>query len=189
MEDQGKRILLFVVIAGAIFFAWQWLFPPSNTPPPKPAVPGENGVPPTATSPVGKPKDGAPLPAEVPVVESPIVLETSGVKVTFSNVGGVVKDWELLYDPVKSRVMNEHLVTGALPGKSLGAVNFRDSTNVLPIAADWKGEKLSDRKVRYRYVGNGLDVTKDYELFPDDYVMKMTVEVAMAPGTDRKSVV
>ena len=27
MEDQGKRIVLFVVIAAAIFIGWQWLFP------------------------------------------------------------------------------------------------------------------------------------------------------------------
>jgi YidC/Oxa1 family membrane protein insertase len=183
MEDQGKRILLFVVFAGLIFFAWTWLFPPEKAPPPKPPVPGENGVPPTVTSPAGKPKDGAVLPAEVPVTEQPIVLESSGVKVTFSNVGGVVTEWEVLFDPTKGRVMNEHLVHGEVPGKSLGAVNFVASTHVLPIAADWKGEKVSDRKVRYRYTGNGLDVTKEYELFPEAYVVKLSVEVGLAPGS------
>ena len=30
MEDQGKRIVLFVVIAGAIFLGWQFLFPPDR---------------------------------------------------------------------------------------------------------------------------------------------------------------
>ena len=42
MEDQGKRILLFVVLAGLIFFAWQYLFPPEKSQP-KPAIPGEAG--------------------------------------------------------------------------------------------------------------------------------------------------
>ena len=32
MEDQGKRIVLFVVIAGAIFLGWQFLFPPAKPP-------------------------------------------------------------------------------------------------------------------------------------------------------------
>ena len=183
MEDQGKRILLFVVLAGVIFFAWTYLFPPSKAPPKQAAIPGENGVPPTATSPVGKPKDGVAAPAEVPVVETPIVLESAALKVTFSNVGGVVKEWELLYDPVKGRVMHEHFVTSELPGKSLGSVNFVASTFVLPMTADWKGEKVSDRKVRFHYVGNGLDVTKEYELFPDDYVLKMKVDYGLAAGS------
>jgi YidC/Oxa1 family membrane protein insertase len=183
MEDQGKRILLFVVLAGLIFFGWTYLFPPDKTPPPKPPVPGSAGVPPTPTSPVGKPKDGTPAPVEVAVTEQPIVLESSAVKVTFSNVGGVLKEWELLYDPAKGRVMREHLVHGELPGKSLGAVNFVASTHVLPIAADWKGEKIGDRKVRYRYTGDGLDVIKEFELFPDDYVVKLSVEVGLAPGS------
>ncbi len=182
MEDQGKRILLFVVIAGVIFFAWQWLFPPEK-PQPKPApVAGENSAPPTVTSPAGRPKDGAPAPAEVPVTEETIVLESTAAKVTFTNVGGVVKDWELLHDPVKGRVMRELLVHGEQPGKSLGAVNFVASTHVLPVAAEWKGEKLSDRKVRYRYTGNGLDVTKEYELFPEEFVLKLKIEVGLAPG-------
>ncbi|HUQ03082.1 MAG TPA: membrane protein insertase YidC [Kofleriaceae bacterium] len=183
MEDQGKRILLFVVLAGVIFFAWQYMFPPEKSPPKPAAIPGEAGVPPTATSPVGKPKEGTPAPVEVAVTEQPIVLESNAVKVTFSNVGGVLKEWEVLYDPAKGRVMHEHLVHGELPGKSLGAVNFVASTHVLPIAGEWKGEKISDRKVRYRYTGDGLDVTKEYELFPDDYVVKLSVEVGLAPGS------
>ncbi|MBZ0235833.1 MAG: membrane protein insertase YidC [Deltaproteobacteria bacterium] len=183
MEDQGKRILLFVVIAGVIFFAWQWLFPPEKPKPQPPAVAGEtSGVPSSVTSPVGRPKDGAPAPAEVPVTEDTIVLESNAVKLTFSNVGGVVKEWELLHDPVKGRVMRELLVRGEQPGKSLGAVNFSNSTHVLPVAAEWKGEKLSDTKVRYRYTGSGLDVTKEYELFPEAYVLKLTVEFGLAPG-------
>lgn len=183
MEDQGKRILLFVVFAALIFFAWQWLFPPEKQQPQKPAVAGETAALPTATSPVGKPRDGVATPAELPVLEEPIVLESKAVKVTFSNIGGVVKDWELLHDPLKGRIMHEHLVAAELPGRSLGAVNFVASTHVLPVTADWKGERISDTKVRYRHQSGGLDVVKDFELFPDDYVLKMTVEVGVAAGS------
>jgi YidC/Oxa1 family membrane protein insertase len=182
MEDQGKRILLFVVLAGLIFFSWQWLFPPEKSSPQRPAV-GAGGTPAPLTSPVGKPKDGAPAPAEVPVVEQTLTLESAAVKVTFTNVGGVLRDWELLYDPVKGRVVREHLLKAELPGKGLGAVNFFNSSVVLPIAGEWKGEKLSDRKVKYSIVSGGLEVTKEFELFPDDYVMKMTVDVNAVAGT------
>ena len=74
-------------------------------------------------------------------------------------------------------------MTSEVPGKSLGTVNFVASTFVLPATADWKGEKVSDTKVLYRYTGNGLDITKEYELFPNDYVMKMRVDYGLAPGS------
>jgi len=193
MEEQGKRILLFVVLAGLIFFAWQWLFPPPKAAPPRPAVMENGAAPPPITSPVGKPKDGTPVPAESVVgPEELLTLESASVRVAFSSIGGVVADWELLYDPAKGRVMHEHFVKAELPGKGLGAVNFFNSTVVLSPTATWKGERLSDRKVRYRHEANGLVVTKDYELFPDDFVLKLTVEVSMgaggAPATQRLAV-
>lgn len=181
MEDQGKRILLFVVLAGVIFFAWQFLFPPEKAEPKRPAV-TESGAPAVLTSPVGKPKDGSVPPAEVPATEETITLESAAVRVAFSNIGGVVREWELLHDPDKGRVMREFLIKSEVAGKGLGTVNFYNSTVVLPATAAWKGERLSDRKVRYTLVANGLQVTKEYELFPDDFVLKMSVDVALAPG-------
>jgi YidC/Oxa1 family membrane protein insertase len=190
MEDQGKRILLFVVMAGLIFFGWQYFFPPDKTPQKPPVT--ATGAQPALTSPVGKPKDGAAAPAEMPVTEQLISLESSEVRVTFSNVGGVVSDWELLYDPVKGRVMHDHMLKAELPGKGLGSVNFFNSTLVLPQTAEWKGEKVSDTKVRYRITVGALEVTKEYELFPSDYVMKMAVDVTMnqggAPASQRLAV-
>ncbi len=184
MEDQGKRILLFVVLAGLIFFAWTWLFPaePPKPKPPAGDVAGATAAPPTPTSPAGRPRDGAEPPVATEAPEEELVLESAAVRVVFSNLGGVVKDWVILHDPVKGRVLNEHLVLAGQPGKGLGAVNFVNSTHVLPVAAAWKGEKLSDRKVRYRYQDAALDIVKEFELFPDDFVMKMTVEVGAPSG-------
>jgi len=183
MEDQGKRILLFVVIAAAIFFGWQWLFPQPKQPPPaeKPAA-GETAQP-SMGSPVGRPQDGAESapspPATTPVAEQSIVLESEGVRVTFSNVGGVIKEWVVLHDPVKGRVMNEHLFVSDRPQLGLGATNFLKSTTVIPPGAEWQGERLSDRKVRYTYRTDAIKVVKDFELFPADFVVKMSVEVSV----------
>jgi hypothetical protein len=52
MEEQGKRIVLFVVLAAAIFFGWQVLFPPEK-PAKKPVATGSGSgsAAPTPTSP------------------------------------------------------------------------------------------------------------------------------------------
>ncbi len=192
MEDQGKRILMFVVAAAAIFFAWQWLFPPEKPVPPPPAITA--GTPqPSLGSPVGQPipgagaavtpaAPGAPAVAEAavaPVAERPLVVETPQVRVVFSNVGGVVKEWVVLHDPIKGRVMNEHLFLSERPGLGLGATNFLSSTSILPPGIDWQGEQVSAHKVKYTARTAGLEVVKVFELFPADYVIKLTVDVTV----------
>ena len=68
-----------------------------------------------------------------PFEGAPIVLETREVRVTFSDLGGVVKEWMVLHDPVKGRVMNQLLYTSHEPGLGMIETNFqRGSTVVLP---------------------------------------------------------
>lgn len=56
MEDQGKRIVLFVVIAAAIFIGWQMLFPPEKPSPKKPVATEQQ---PVNQSPTWAPPAGA----------------------------------------------------------------------------------------------------------------------------------
>lgn len=198
MEDQGKRILLFVVAAAGIFFVWQWLFPPEKADLAK-STPVVQHAPSALGSPVGQalgvaeePASGSPVGAPPPAAspgagtsltppeEKTLVLAFPELRVTFSNVGGVVREWMILSDPIKGRVMNEKLFVSDRPERGLGATNFLRSTLVLPPNASWSGEQLSDRKVRYRTSAGGIEVVKEYEVFPRDYVVKMTIDVALA---------
>lgn len=197
MEDQGKRILLFVVIAAAIFVVFQWVMPHPKKEPTaaEQAAPGE--VVPSSSSRVGQPRSDvqqpgtpgaaptiAPAPAELPVVEEPpLKLESKAVDVSFSNLGGVVKEWRLRFDPLKGRDMDEAEFVGGGPGQGLVAVNFVDSTHVIPVGASWKGEKVSDREVKFTYRDDALEVVKSFTLFPDDYLLKVRVDVRALSGT------
>lgn len=190
MEDQGKRILLFVVLAAAIFVVFQWV-----SPKPKPAktadtvmTPGE--VLPSSASRVGQARADAEKPATIgapttvePTVESTIKLESKGVDVTFSNLGGVVKEWRVRYDSFKGRDMDEPLFIGGGPGQGLVATNFfAGSTHVIPVGAPWIGEKVGDNAVRYTYRDDVLVIVKDFVLLPDDFLIKVKIDVSMAPG-------
>ena len=224
MEDQGKRILLFVVIAAAIFVVFQWVSPapektkrpdptataaepvpssssrvgqvrrgveppPAPLPPPTPVAPGTPGLPGTVEQPVVAPA----VPAVAPGVAAPVVvaapaeeqiikLETKGVDVTFSNLGGVVKEWRVRFDSFKGRDMDETQFVAAGPGRGLVATNFLNSTHVLPVAAAWKGEQISPTAVRYTYRDEVLEIVKDYELLADDFLLKVKVDVRAVAG-------
>lgn len=196
MEDQGKRILLFVVIAAVIFIAFQKFGPkPSEETKSTPAGSASEGPTPSVASRVGQvapdPDKPAVAPATMaaPVAEAPeetIELRAKAVDVTFSSQGGVIRSWKLRHDPFKGRDMDELAFGAGGPGQGLVATNFLSSTHVIPVGATWKGEKLSETAVRYTYRDDVLAITKDFELFPDDFLVKIHVEVRAVAGEVRQ---
>ena len=200
MEDQGKRILLFVVIAAAIFVVFQWVSPKPDKATPPPATTASQPLP-SSSSRVGQPRDaekplaGAPatIAPAVDPVEQTIKLDgldaggTKVVEVTFSNLGGVVKEWRRRYDVFKGRDMDEALFLGGGPGQGLVATNFVDSTHVIPVGAAWTGVQLpnsADGKpvVQYTYRDDVIEVVKTFTLYPSDFMMKVRIDVHAVSG-------
>ncbi len=228
MEDQGKRILLFVVIAAAIFIVFQWVSPkPKPAKKLAPSTTTSESVP-SSSSRVGQPPPSAEKPPVAPVapvadsgsavgsaagsgsgsgsaavsvppvtlagatidsaappaVEETLQIATKGIEVTFSNLGGVVKEWRVRFDPLKGRDMDEAQFLGGEPGQGLVASNFVDSSHVIPVGAAWKGERVegSTSAVRYTYRDDVLEIVKTFTLVPDDYLLKIHVEVRSLAG-------
>jgi YidC/Oxa1 family membrane protein insertase len=178
MQDQGKRLLVAVALALGVMFAWQLIFPPpKETPKPK-ETPTQVG---SATSgpvnPVGRTPDGKIVPA--PAKRGPeqtIELPFANLKATFSSYGGVLKSWHLTdrrydRDKTKGELLPQRPDTGAF------AVNFANSTYVLPPESEWTGTKLSDRSVKYKLDTEHLSIEKTFEIVPEAYVVKLSVKV------------
>lgn len=210
MEDQGKRIVLFVVIAGAIFIGWQLLFPPAK-PDKKPVATstetptiqsptwaGGSGTaaptPPPVENPAGSgtgsaapsPTPVAPVAPEVLAPEETIELATARFRLTFSNLGATIKQVHRLDDPVKSGLVDDDLFVSPLPAVGFASTAFVNSTFPLSPRAAWKGEKLSETKVRYTYDRDGLLVTKEFELLPADWMVKATIDVKVAQAATQR---
>jgi YidC/Oxa1 family membrane protein insertase len=185
METQGKRLLVAVALALGVMFAWQWIFPqPKEEPKPKtPAT--APGVPvATPTNAVGLTPDGKPVAATAPRgAEQLIKLSYPNVDATFSSHGGVLKSWHLTdrrydRDKTKGELLPQQADTGAF------AVNFSNSTYVLPAQSEWTGTKVDDRTVKYTITTDNLTVEKTFEIVPEAYVVKLTVKAtAKVPGT------
>ena len=186
MEDQGKRIILAVVLAIGVMLAWSWLFPPEKPPVKPPAPPAETAKPAEAT-----PTPGAPAaPGAAPVAEvargpeQEIVLENHAVRAVFTSWGGAVKSWRLL-DPKYAKTPSKGELLERPPGAeelpSL-AISFADSAVTIPAKAEWQGEKLSETEVRYRYRTDAVEITKTFTYYPGNYLLRLVVEVKALQG-------
>ena len=206
MEDQGKRIVLFVVIAGAIFLGWQILFPPPKaTKKPAPtatdttavqsptwAPAGGTATPPPAGGTATPPPAGGtatPPPAitpEVPVAEETLDLASPRLRLTLSNIGAGIKRVHRLDDPIKGGRVDDDLFVSTKPGIGLATTAFVSSTYPLAATAAWTGQKLSETKAQYTYAKDGLTATKVYELLPDDWMVKITLDVTVAGAATQR---
>src|SRR5688572_5838096 len=99
MEDQGKRVLIAVVLCMLIVGVWSWLFAPepppkeqaapTAAPPTQPAQPGPGPTSqPTATT---QPAGAAGTVSAPRGEEKTVTLTTSKVEATFSSWGGALK--------------------------------------------------------------------------------------------------
>src|SRR5262245_9153164 len=112
MEDQGKRVLLAVVLCMLIVGVWSWLFAPKPGPreqaPPSATQPAQPGQPGTAGTPAapGAPSAATPAPATPSAPrgeEKTVTLRTAKVEATFSSWGGALKSWKLLSSQYRMR--------------------------------------------------------------------------------------
>lgn len=65
-------------------------------------------------------------------------------------------------------------------------MNFSNSTYVLPPHAEWTGTQESPTKVRYTISTEHLDVEKTFEVFPEAYVLRLTVKATVKSAEPAK---
>lgn len=214
MEDQGKRIVLFVVIAAAIFIGWQALFPPAKKPN-KPvaaqgsgsgssdpaaggsptwnaggsAAPGAGSAAPGAGS--AAPGAGSATPTVAPVEaplpeEQTLELSTPRFRLTFSNLGGTIKRVHRLVDPAKGGLVDDDLFVSPAPAVGLASTAFVNSTYAMSPRLGWTGEKLSETKVRYTANAGGMVVTKEFEVLPDDWMVKVVIDAKVPAAANQQ---
>ena len=128
-----------------------------------------------------------PLPAAPPApraAEQTIVLSFPKVKATFTSWGGSLKSW-FLTDPKYVRDVQKGEMVPQLADTSELQISFsKDSTYKIPDDAVWTGTKVSDTEVRYQYKSDALEVTKTFTILPNDYIIKLKVDVKSLAKTD-----
>ncbi len=185
MEDQGKRLLLAVVLALGVVVLWNVIFPSEPSKPAKKPTTAESvdGQPviPTNDSPVGRDKDGKLPVAEPGPAEPPIVRDYPGIHVEFSSRNGVLSSWRLTDKKFERDFVKGELVGD--PKRGMFGVNFvnlgRDKVSdvVIPQDAVWRGEELDGDVIRYTYEGQGLRIVKTFRVHPADYLIEMDVQI------------
>jgi len=192
MEGQGKRLLVAVALALGVMLLWQVIFPPPKEQPKKPtpvqttgSAAGTTTATTSTASAVGLTDAGKPAPAATRGAEQTIKLTYPNVDVTFSSYGGVLKSWHLT-DHRYDRDKTKGELLPQLPDTGVFAVNFANSTYVLPAKTEWTGTKLSDRSVKYTLTTDNLSVEKTFEVVPESYMVKATIKVTpKATGTEQ----
>jgi YidC/Oxa1 family membrane protein insertase len=204
MQDQGKRLLIAVALALGVMFAWQTFFAPKDEKKPPPTTAqgsqvgsaagsnaGSNAVVATVPSSVGVSTQPSATPA-APVArgpEVPITLTFPNFVATFSNYGGVLKQWHLT-DKRYDKDKNKGDLLPQAPSTGVFGVNFASSTFVLPAETEWTGTKVSDREVLYTYTNDKLTIEKRFVVIPESYIVKATIttRVALTPGAEARQV-
>jgi len=179
MQDQGKRLLLAVALALGVMLLWQVFFPSKKEDKPKPTA-AQQSVPTAPRTSVGVSATGSVPVAATRGAEELIKLDAPNVAITFSSYGGVLKSWHL----TDARYDRDRSKGELVPSKSEGdlAVNFANSTYVLPPKAEWKGTKISDKEVKYALATDNLEVEKDFVVDPAAYIVKLTIKVKVKPA-------
>ncbi|HTR52339.1 MAG TPA: membrane protein insertase YidC [Kofleriaceae bacterium] len=183
MQDQGKRLLLAVGLALGVMLLWNAFFSPkTEDQKKKPTTP--TAVLPSATFPttlVGT-APGAP-------VSNPkqIALTFPKVVATFSSKGGVLESWHL----TDSRYEHDD-TKGEMLASDRGAfaVGFtKDSTFQLPAESDqsWTGRQVDARTVEYTYSTPEVDITKDFVVDADAFIVRAKIAVKPKAASARET--
>jgi YidC/Oxa1 family membrane protein insertase len=178
LEGQGKRLFLAVALALGIVLLWNVIFPPEK-PKPKPPVSADVEKPPT-DSPVGRPTvapEGGTTNVAPPTTQAEdktIELAFPNFVATFSTKGARLTSWKLT-EKKWERDWNKGEM---LPDHARGAfgVNFVDSTIVLPHDAVWESSQPSPDVLVFTYRSTQLELTKTFKIYPDAYMLSMSVE-------------
>ena len=182
MEEQGKRLLLAIVLALGILLLWQVVFP-SDKPKPKPKADEVAEVERNLESPVGMPLEGAAPTAGATGDEQIIEKDYPNVEIEFSNRGGKLVSWKL----TDSKYARAWTKGEMIASRELGAfgVNFYKSPIVIPNDALWAPiEGLEENQVGYKFTSPDITVTKIFTIHAADYLLELatTVELVAQPG-------
>ncbi|HEX8110320.1 MAG TPA: membrane protein insertase YidC, partial [Kofleriaceae bacterium] len=214
MQDQGKRLLLAVALALGVFLVWS-MFAKQDEPA-KPAqtasqttgsgpAPAPGQLP--AVPQIGPP-DGSPGAPPAPAEGATISLPFDRFVATFSSACGGLTSWKLTDERYQRDTTRGELLPARsqmtadgkpvppaqlanLPACGAFDVNFVTATSsyFVPRSAVWKGEKVSPTEVRYSYgsPSEPLEIVKDFKVFPQDYLVRMTVKVVSHAADGREA--
>jgi YidC/Oxa1 family membrane protein insertase len=214
MQDQGKRLLLAVVLALGVFLVWG-MFAKQD----EPAKPGQTASQTTGSAaapapgqtpavPQVGPPDGGAGASPAPVEAATISLPFDRFVATFSSACGGLTSWKLTDERYRRDTTRGELLPARaqmtadgkpvppaqlanLPACGAFDVNFVTATSkyVVPRGAVWKGEKVSPTEVRYSYGSptEPLEIVKDFTLVPQDYLVRMTVKVISHAADGREA--
>ncbi len=198
MEDQGKRLMLAVGIAFGIMLAWNALFPPEEVKKEeKQEVASESAESAKKEVSASQPASPSEPVADVPQVERGpeqfFELEFALVRVRFSSYGASLDSYELLLPRLEDRKKKqpENLVRAKMDVEGSRAyrnlrVSFPESTFDIPPDAEWKGEKLGEKQLRFTWESSDIRVVKDIVIHPEQYLMMMNVTLELTGAASAK---
>jgi YidC/Oxa1 family membrane protein insertase len=198
-----RRVLLAVVLSFVVLFGYQALVVKPNR---KPAVPAATTTTaPASTAPVEAPST-PPVPAgPAPAVlagetaERRIVLETSRVKATFSNRGGILESWLLKdYLDSKSRPMDMVAPALTIPDRHPLSLTVGDAALTARVNSALYQASSGDQQVGTRTGSlqftyrdaSGVSVVKTIEVQPDGqpFLLRVNTQVLVNGQPQRVTV-
>lgn len=193
MEDQGKRLLIAVLLCMLILFGASYLFSPKPGPvEPAPTqetqAPAKDVPPPTG----GVPAEAAPTPPP-PVKprgpEQKVTLHSEDVDATFSSYGGALASLTLRGSQYRAKTPDGKEVPMDLVRTPEAdfyplQVTMPESTYSIPEGAEWRIEKRGEREIVASWSSPELEVVKHYRLRPDKYAIDLTVSVKNLSRTE-----
>ncbi len=195
MEDQGKRLMLAVGIAFGIMLAWNAFFPPEEVKKEEKPVASEpaseTGDASASTTPDDAAASAVEATAKAPVprgAEQFFELEFETLRVRFSSYGAALVGYELLLPRLEDRAKNqpENLIRIKSDAYRDLRVWFAESTFDIPVEAEWKGEKLGEKQLRFTWESSDIRVVKDLVIHPDEYLIMMNVTLELTGAASAK---
>lgn len=169
MQDQGKRLLLAVVLMLSVLLVWQRLFAPKEEPGTQTTGQGA-AAPIKPTSPVGYEEQHSPVPETAERIEIP----TPEFTAVFSARNGSLVSWKLS-DPRYRNDATHGELASDVGNFQLGFT--KDSAFKLPQTTLWTGTKTGDRQVTFKLSTDQFEISKIYDVVPDSYLVRLTVQM------------
>jgi YidC/Oxa1 family membrane protein insertase len=183
MEDQGKRLLLAVVIAFGLLWVWNMVFPTQppkeQAPEPEPstAVDRDTGVAPSAAE---KP-DAVEAVEQKP--EEVVTFELGTIRVELSSHGAALKSWQLLEPQLEDRRVKPAVPLELAPTASKGSdfypfqVWLGDDELEAMRTASWEIVERGEREVTFRWAAGGLELIKRYKIDEQHFLLDLEIDV------------
>lgn len=181
MDDVGKRLLLAIALSFLVLLTFGYFFPPVPRPLPQQKTneptlakrsPKDASGPGTQT--IEKfPEKGLLVAKPDQIEEETITLETDKFIVTFSNLGGYIKQIQLKEKQDSLPVL---LSQAKEPGLGIGVIEFE---GLAPdhVTAPYEVKKVGKTVLCRGYIDTGLTVTKEFDFHKPDYVFDLKVKV------------